>query len=181
MLKPHAKEGTLDYYLEALEIEYKELISGTMFADKEWEQCALEAVVELEKLGKTPAERAYRASMNPDIFPIPEYVMNEEIWNWEPAQDDTDAWQFTFSNGTYEPLILHDSTELKPLELERKAAFAAWLIEHDHTLPESFRQNHDELRFLYTHKLDHDQAYEAMLEYEKFLDEEVVPIWGKFE
>ena len=65
------------------------------------------------------------AMNHPDMLPIPEYVMNDVVRTWEP-QDDS-AYFFTFANGDYENLVLHDSVPLRERELSRKQDFASWL------------------------------------------------------
>ena len=82
----------------------------------------IEIVSEIEE--PSAYERAHLASLNPDLLPIPEYVMNDAIRSWEPT--DESAFYYQFSNGDYENLIIHDSVELREREANIVTEFADW-------------------------------------------------------
>ena len=66
-----------------------------------------------------------QAAYNPDLLPIPDYVMNDEVRNW--TSEDEAVYFFKFKNGDYDPLVLHDSVPLREREMQKKVGLAEWL------------------------------------------------------
>ena len=84
--------------------------------------------------------------MNPDLLPIPEFVLNAAI------RDDfqvTDKGSFyTFSNGDKERLVFGGDVTLHDDEVKEKTEFKSWLETKELTIPEAFQEENDDLRFL---------------------------------
>ena len=68
---------------------------------------------------------ALKAAMNPELLPIPEYVLNSAVRDdFVPTEK---ALFYKFSDGDLEPLILGNGTELRSRELKEQADFRKWL------------------------------------------------------
>ena len=118
-----------------------------------------------------------QAAHNPDLLPIPEYVMNDTVRNW--TSEEESVYFFKFANGDYDPLVLHDSVELRERELQKKTGFDEWLVQNDKEIPASFRENSDDMRFLHATKGDFVATYDEMVEQEKYYDDHVVEMFSK--
>ena len=86
---------------------------------------------------------------------------------------------FNFTNGEYENLVLKD-VQLRERELKIKADFHDWLAQRDLTVPECFAEDNDDVRFYMASGRDFQQAYDAMLENEKWILEKQVPLLYRY-
>ena len=101
------------------------------------------------------------------MLPIPEYVLNDAVRNVELTREMT---IFNFTNGEYEYMVFK-GVQLRDRELKIKADFQQWLVQKDLTIPDIFAEDNDDIRFYFASGRDFQQAYDAMLENEKWIRE----------
>ena len=111
-------------------------------------------------LKTTAKQDAKKALYNPAFLPIPDYVMNDEIRNFEPPADahylqlgkkeDEVAW-----------VIVSDSSKYTEKHWAVKNGFRDYLSENDLILPDSFLvDDGDDIRYYCVHDEDYKSAYE---------------------
>ena len=120
------------------------------------------------------------AHQNARRLPIPATVINDAVRNFEVTDKAT---FFTFKNGEYEYLLFAgtEADQLRERERKEKAGFKAWVEKNGLVIPEPFRENNEDLRFLVAHQHDFQSAYDGMLENEKWLLEFQAPLFERFE
>lgn len=110
------------------------------------------------------------------VLPIPEYVLNDAVRNIELTRE---MIFFNFTNGEYENTVFK-GVQLRDRELKIKADFQQWLVQKDLTVPDCFAEDNDDIRFYFASGRDFQQAYDAMLENEKWIREFQVPLLYRF-
>ena len=131
-------------------------------------------------LKTTAKQDAKKALYNPAFLPIPDYVMNDEIRNFEPTADahylqlgkkeDEVAW-----------VIVGDSSKYTERHWAVKNGFRDYLSENDLTLPDSFLfDDGDDIRYYCVHDEDYKSAYEQMLLYDEMVYDYQIPLYEKF-
>ena len=90
--------------------------------------------------------------MNPLLLPIPDYVLNSEVR--DEFVPTSKALFYEFSDGYIEPLVLGNGATLRPQDLKLKNEFSKWLDLHGLEIPEAFREDNDDVRFLIAHQQD---------------------------
>lgn len=107
-------------------------------------------------------------------------MINNAVRNFEVTDK---AKFFTFKNGEYEYLLFAgtETDQLREPERKEKAEFNAWVAKNGLVIPESFRENNEDLRFLVAHQHDFQSAYDGMLENEKWLLEFQAPLFERFD
>ena len=90
------------------------------------------------------------AHINARKLPVPESVMNDKVRSFEPTDK---ALFFTFKNGEYEYLIFGgiEPEDLREPQRKMKAEFNEWIQKNGLVIPEPFRENNDDLRFIIAH------------------------------
>ena len=101
-------------------------------------------------------------------MPIPDSVMNDFIRNYEPADA---AHNYIFKDGTTEYIIFAgvEQADLRKKEKKEKKKFDAFIIKNGLTIPEPYRTNNEDIRFLMTTSWDAQGAYDSMVLHEQYL------------
>ena len=103
------------------------------------------------------------AAFNPAFLPIPDYVMNDEVRNFEPPAE---AYYMKHGDGADEIswIILDDNSKWPEQVWAIRNGFKDYLRENDLNLPDSFLEDDgDDIRYYLGHNKDYGQAYEEML------------------
>lgn len=87
---------------------------------------------------------------------------------------------YNFTSGDYENLILKD-IQLRERELKIKADFQKWLRHNRLTIPYCFEEDNEDIRFYLASGRDFQQTYEAMIENEKWMLEQQMSIFSRYE
>lgn len=90
--------------------------------------------------------------MNTDFLPVPDYVLNAAVRDEFIPTDK--ALFYQFSSGDTEPLVLGGKTQLREREQTEKIEFRKWLYSKGLTIPVSFQEDNDDVRFLIAHQHD---------------------------
>ena len=93
------------------------------------------------------------AHLSAQKLPIPASVINDKIRNFEVTDK---AKFFTFNNGEYEYLLFGgiEAKDLREPQRKEKAEFNAWIKKNGLVIPEPFRENNEDLRFVVAHGHD---------------------------
>jgi len=104
--------------------------------------------------------------------------MNDSVLAYEPS-DEAELFQ-TLSDGRYIRRIF--KTELRDEERQKLDDFRAWVTDSGRELPLGYADEHNyDLRYLTQSNWDMEKAYEVIIENERFLREEMLPILDNFE
>ena len=120
------------------------------------------------------------AAFNPAFLPIPDYVMNDEVRNFEPPAE---AYYMKHGDGADEIswIILDDNSKWPEQVWAIRNGFKDYLRENDLNLPDSFLEDDgDDIRYYLNHNKDYEETYKEMLKYDEIVYDYKIPLFEKF-